>query len=195
MTITPLDLPALAYHGGSLESAEEDLCLAIDDRIGRAHPRHVAAYARNTRGELRSVSVDAMTVWHAGGQEVFPMRMNLVVAAAHKPFVEVRSPRLDLRVWLPAGDDLMERAAPYFLQHLVGLPETERLALRTDGDEALRDLTVDAEPAPLSTLKRRELHLDERPPPLPDDMVAPPSKKKKSKRDDDGFDEDRKSVV
>jgi hypothetical protein len=41
-TVIPLELPHLAIHGPSLERASEDLALAIDDRITRAHPRHVA---------------------------------------------------------------------------------------------------------------------------------------------------------
>ncbi len=188
VTVTPLTLPALACHAPSLEVAEEDLALAVDDRVSRAHPRRVAAYARASHGELKSTHVDALTVWHAGGHERAPMRLNLVVSPAQKPFVEVRSPRLDLRVWLPAGDDLVERAAPYFQQHLAGLSEHERLALRVDGDESLRVVEVSAEPTRLSTLKRRELQLDERPPPLPDDLAPPPEKRKKPK---DEFDDTR----
>ena len=197
VTYEPLDLPQLAYHAPSVEAAEEDLSLAIDDRVTRAHPRRVTEFARGVRGELKSVFVDAITVWHGAGHEMAPMRLNLVVSPAQKPYVEVRSLRLDLRVWLPAGDDVLVRAAPYFHTHLLSLSEAERLALRTDGDEDLRVLTVDTEPARLAELKRRELRLDERPPPLPDDLAAPhdPEKSKKKDpfddllRDDDDDDE------
>jgi ATP-dependent Clp protease ATP-binding subunit ClpA len=189
VTLTPLNLPALAYHAPSLDVAEEDVSLAIDDRITRAHPRNVAAYARTPSGELKTAFVDGITVWHAAGHAQAPMRLNLVVSPAQKPFVEVRAPRLDLRVWLPAGDDLVARATPYFLQHLMTLSEHERLALRADGDDALRTLEVLAEPTLLASLKRRELQLDERPPPLPDDLAPPPEKRKKRK---DDFDDTRR---
>ena len=121
VTVAPLNLPALAYHAPDLDRAEEDLCLAIDDRIGRAHPRNVADYARPPHGELKSVWVDALTLWYPGGSETVPMRVNLVVSPAQKPFVEVRAPRLDLRVWLPGGDDLLERASPFFARHLSNM--------------------------------------------------------------------------
>ncbi len=187
VTVTPLHLPALAYHAPSLEAAEEDLTLAIDDRITRAHPARVGDYARTPGATLAHAWVDAVTVWHAAGSAQRPMRLDLVVSPAQRPYVEVRSLRLDLRVWLPAGDDLVARAAPFFLQHLLTLSEAERLALRPDGDDALRVIVVEAEPTPLSSLRRRELRMDERPPPLPDDLAPPPEKKKKPR--DDGFDE------
>ncbi|MFO0649734.1 MAG: AAA family ATPase [Polyangiales bacterium] len=189
VTVTPLNLPAFAYHAASLEGAEEDLCLAIDDRISRTHPRNVADYARSPNGELKSVWVDALTVWHAAGSETVPMKVNLVVSPAQKPFVEVRAPKLDLRVWLPAGEDLIERAAPFFRAHLSNLTDHQRLGLRVDGDDSLRTLALDAKPTLLATLKRRELQLDERPPPLPDDLAPPPEKRKKPK---DEFDDTRK---
>lgn len=189
VTLAPLNLPALAYHASDLDRAEEDLTLAIDDRIGRAHPRHVSDYARPPHGELKSVWVDALTLWYPGGNETVPMRVNLVVSPAQKPFVEVRAPRLDLRVWLPGGDDLLERASPFFARHLANMTEHQRLSMRVDGDDSLRTLEVAAAPTLLATLKRRELQLDERPPPLPDDLAPPPEKRKKSK---DEFDDARK---
>ncbi|MFO0608934.1 MAG: AAA family ATPase [Polyangiales bacterium] len=186
VTYAPLELPHLAYHAPSLEVAEEDLALAVDDRITRAHPRLVHQYARPSRAELKTVYVDAVTVWHAAGTERAPMRLSLVVSPAHKPFVEVRSLALDLRVWLPAGDDLADRAAAIFRQHLDTMGDHRRLALRSDGDDSLRELVVEATPTPLSALKRRELQKDERPPPLPDDLAPPPEKRTRKK---DEFDE------
>ncbi len=188
VTVTPLHLPALAYHAPSLDAADEDLRLAIDDRISRSHPRLVADYARPVNGELVSAHVPALTVWHAGGESEATMRLKLVVSPAQRPFVEVRSVPLDLRVWLPAGDDLLDRALPFFLQHLKGLSEDQRLDARLDGDASLRTLTVSVEPPKLSSLRRRELSLDLRPPPLPDDLAPPPEKRPPK----DDFDDTRR---
>jgi ATP-dependent Clp protease ATP-binding subunit ClpC len=193
VTYTPLHLPTLAYHTTTPEGAEEDLALAINDRIERAHPGSVSNYAHPTHSELKTLYVDALTVWHAGGTDELPMRLNLVVSPARKPFVEIRSLHLDLRIWLPAGDDVLEKAAPYFQQHLRRMSEHKRLAARVDGDQNLTTLNVSAEPTLLSTLKRKELHQDERLPPLPDDLAPPPDLTKKKKRDDFDDEDDERS--
>src|SRR5687767_7050136 len=104
VTVTPLELPHLAVHSTSAERAGEDLALAIDDRIARAHPRLVANYARPGGGELVELSVQALPVWAAAVTETRAVRVSAVVAPAHKPFVEVRAPKLDVRLWLSAGD-------------------------------------------------------------------------------------------
>jgi ATP-dependent Clp protease ATP-binding subunit ClpA len=197
VTIVPLALPRLALHADSRDRALEDLHLALDDRISRAHPRRVAEFVDTSHGTLADVVVDAIPVWNHGSVENRPMRISVVVSPGHKPYVEVRSPRLDLRVWLPAGDDLLERAAPYFAQHVLALKEDQRLALRREAPEELVEITLQATALKLASLRRKELQMSERAPPAPDREIEVRAKpdgedddEDETPRDDDDFDDE-----
>jgi ATP-dependent Clp protease ATP-binding subunit ClpA len=170
VTVVPLELPQFTVHGASVERATDDVQLAVDDRIARAHPGRLGEFARSTAGELLSLDVAAMSVWGASETFTRAMKLTAVVAPAHKPFIEVRLPRLDLRLWLPSGPDLASRANEMVKTHLLGLSEVERLLIRAEGAEAIEAITVEPRPVKLASLKPRELHMPERPPPKPADV-------------------------
>ncbi len=171
VTVVPLELPEFTTHGPAVARATEDIELAVDDRITRAHPGRIGLFARTSPGTLLPIEIPALPVWGADETFTRTLKLTAVVSPAHKPFVEVRLPRLDLRLWLPAGGDLAARATEMIRAHALTLPETERLRVRAEGPETLEPLTVRARPVRLTSLKPRELHMDERPPSRPDDAV------------------------
>jgi ATP-dependent Clp protease ATP-binding subunit ClpA len=162
VTVTPLELPHLAVHAASLEKATEELVLAIDDRITRAHPRRIVDYARPGGGRIIELDVDAIPVWDVEKTDTRTLRVTGIVAPAHKPYVEVRAPRLDTRLWIASGS-LEPQAQELLREHLVRLPEPVILSQRREGAESLVEIVVEASPVRLATLKRGELSLEERP--------------------------------
>ncbi len=181
VTLAPLDFPALAVHATDLARATEELTLALDDRISRAHPRRLPEFARPASGQAAVASVPGvLRVRGVEEDELRPLVMTTVIAPAHRPFTEVRAPRLGARFWVtersptPAAERLLAET-------LEGWSEDDLLALRSEGAETLIDLVVEVTPLRLSDLRPRELLLDERPPPrLPDE---------RDERDDDERDE------
>ncbi|MFO0624443.1 MAG: hypothetical protein U0325_02410 [Polyangiales bacterium] len=170
VTVTPLDHPALTLHAPTLDEALEDLTLAFDDRITRAHPARVTAYAGAAEAAPVPHGLDLVPVWSgAGSPRHAPLRLTAFRRPAHSGFVEVQVPRLDLRLWLAADRPLGEQAEAVVRATLQPLDDDALLALRNEGDEAVRTLDVDATPVALNALRRKELRLDERPPPHPDD--------------------------
>jgi ATP-dependent Clp protease ATP-binding subunit ClpC len=173
VTVTPLDHPALALHAPSLEEALEDLTLALDDRITRAHPARVTAYASAAEAEPFTLALDLVPVWSAtGSPRLAPLRLTAVRRPAQPGFVEVQVPRLDLRLWLDASRPLAEQADVVVRSALQHLDDDALLRLRGEGAETLHPLELDATPVSLNALQRKELRLDERPPAHPDDRVV-----------------------
>jgi len=168
VTLTPIDFPELAVHATDLEQATEELVLALDDRISRAHPRRVVDFARPAAGEPLTVEPPLIKVWSAYAETVAPLRISGLRAPAHRPYEEFRAPRLDLRFWLPdpkgGGVGFAIEATELVSAHLRALKEDAILHLRSEGEESFLDVAVEVAPLRLSELKRRELHLDERPP-------------------------------
>jgi hypothetical protein len=110
VTLTPLGVPELAVHATSLSAATEELALALDDKIARAHPRHLPRFAQAPAGELLPLEVAALPM---GGERSTrrPLRLGAVLAPAQGPYVELRLPRADLRLWLSAGSPAQIRLA------------------------------------------------------------------------------------
>jgi ATP-dependent Clp protease ATP-binding subunit ClpA len=187
VTLTPIDFPELAVHAADLEQATEELVLALDDKISRAHPRRVVDYARPAAGDPVPVEISTVKVWNSSGEIVAPLRISGLRAPAHRPYLEFRAPRLDLRFWL--ADSKTDAAAfvadatELLRAHLQLLDEDDLLALRPEGEELFLDITVEVTPLRLADLKRRELYLDERP------AVAAPARVEVRDVDADG-DED-----
>ena len=168
VTVTPLDFPELAVHAATVARAVEELTLALDDRMARAHPRRLVDLARASEGEAIELSVPALRVWGASSDEQRLLRVNAVLAPAHKPFVEIRSPRLDVRFWLDGKTgELGPEAEELLRARLERDSDDQLLDLRPEGQESLMDLVVEATPLRLSDLKRSELRLDERAPERP----------------------------
>jgi ATP-dependent Clp protease ATP-binding subunit ClpA len=167
VTLTPIDFPDLAVHAVDLERATEELVLALDDKIARAHPRRVVEYARPAGGDPLPIEMPLVRVWDGHGETVAPLRVSGLRAPAHQPYLELRVPRLDLRFWLPDGKagapGFVAEATELVRAHLQTLDEDDLLALRSEGEESFLEVAVEVTPLRLSDLKRRELHLDERP--------------------------------
>jgi ATP-dependent Clp protease ATP-binding subunit ClpC len=167
VTLTPIDFPELAVHAADLDEATEELVLALDDKISRAHPRRVVNYARAGAGEPLPIETPLIKVWNAHGENVAALRISGLHAPAHRPYVEFRAPRLDLRFWLPdtkgAAASFVAEATELVRGHLQALDEDDLLALRPEGEESFLEVALEVTPLRLSDLKRRELHLDERP--------------------------------
>ncbi len=186
VTVVPLEQPQFTVHGASAERATEDIELAIDDRITRAHPGRIGEFARSTPGNAMTFEIPAIPVWSGRETDMRALRLTAVVTSAQKPFVEVRFPRLDLRLWLPAGAGMKERASEMVLAHVKELSEFERLRVRAEGPETIEEITVRAKPAKLASLGPRALHLAERPVQLPSDVEEEPE----STGSENAFDDD-----
>jgi ATP-dependent Clp protease ATP-binding subunit ClpC len=166
VTLTPLDFPHLAVHAVDLRHARDELALALDDKISRAHPRRVLDYLRSSSGEPLTVQVPLIKVWGGEADELRPISLLGLRAPGHADFVDVRMPRLGLRFWAKEGKSspsLTSVALDSVKSHTGGHDEDDLLALRSEQEESFLDLTVDARPLRLSDLKPRELDLDERP--------------------------------
>jgi ATP-dependent Clp protease ATP-binding subunit ClpC len=161
--VHPLAIEGWAVAAASAERAIDELSLAVDDAISRAHPRRVASWARATTGNLVELELPVLPVWGAKETERRPLSLSVVLAPAHRPYVEAFAPRLGVRFWLEGGEDVFERAATLFEAHLKSLPEHALLDLRKTGSEELHAFEVAPSIAPLSSLRHHELALDERP--------------------------------
>jgi ATP-dependent Clp protease ATP-binding subunit ClpA len=182
VTVTPIELPGLAVHATTIPRAVEELTLAIDDRISRAHPKRLFDFTRPSIGEPVTLDVPVLKVRGAGGapirlrrsggsdgqelpsddDEPAYLRVFALRGPAHRPYVEVRAPRLDVRLWL-TGKDVKPQAEELIRAQLEELDDHALLSLRPEGAETWMELEVDVTPPRLSDLERRELTLDERP--------------------------------
>src|SRR5262249_16383837 len=102
VTVTPLDLPPLAVHAASVERAVEELALAVEDKIARVHPRLIFDLVKPAGGEPLELEVPGLLVRAAepDHDETRSLEVTALRIPAHRPFIEVRAPRLDGRVWL-----------------------------------------------------------------------------------------------
>jgi ATP-dependent Clp protease ATP-binding subunit ClpC len=166
VTAFPLDFPELGVHAADLDQALEVLALALDDRISRAHPRRLPDFARPAAGELAVCEVPLLKVRGAERDVTRPLRLGAVVAPAHRPYTEVRAPRLGARFWVTSKQPVAA-AGDLLAETLADTAEDSLLDLRLEAPETLVDLTLEATPLRLAELRRRELHLDERAPPRP----------------------------
>ena len=169
VTVTPLEQPALAVHAASLERAVEELTLALDDQLGRAHPGRLFDLARHTPTTAAALAVPALRVHGEAEAAPADLSVHVVVGPAHRPYHEVRAPRLDVRLWL-AGKDPAAQATPLLAAELVDRDEGAVLALRPDGPERFLDLELELTPLRLRDLRRSELDRDERAAP---ELVGP----------------------
>jgi hypothetical protein len=126
VTVTPIDLPRLAVHAEDLPRALEELTLALDDRLTRAHPRRLFDLARPGEGEPLPLALSGITV---RGGATAPLGVYALRAPAHRPYTEVRAPRLGSRVWV-SGKDVAAQAVALLEAELAGRGEAERLDLR-----------------------------------------------------------------
>ncbi len=147
----------------SAERAIEELSLATDDAINRAHPGAISQWTRGGDGELVELELPVLPVWTAQERERRPLSLSVILAPAHRPYVEAFAPRLGVRFWLEGGEDVFERAAALFEAHLKTLDEDALLTLRKTGPEELASFEVTPSIARLSSLRHRELSLRERP--------------------------------
>ena len=99
VTLTPLELPTFAVHAASLDEARFELTLALDDRIGRSHPRHLWRYCNPGTGELIALHVPVLPVQ---GEEVVttPLALSALESPAQTGHVTVQGagPRLAARI-------------------------------------------------------------------------------------------------
>ncbi|HEU4534005.1 MAG TPA: AAA family ATPase, partial [Polyangiaceae bacterium] len=164
VTVTPVEHPELAVHAPSMEDATLDLTLAFDDRIGRAHPRHLSRYAGGAEGEAITVRADALRVWHGDGPALLSLRLPAWQRPALGGLVEVHVPGLRSRFWLPKAGDPLELLKPTLADLLQGLDDGERLDLMiVGGKPSFEELSVESAPLRLASLRPAELTLDARP--------------------------------
>ncbi|MCU0687851.1 MAG: ATP-dependent Clp protease ATP-binding subunit, partial [Polyangiaceae bacterium] len=133
VTVTPVEHPELAVHAASLEDAKLDLTLAFDDRISRAHPRHLSRYASGAEGEELTLRVDALRVWYGDEHSLLSMRLPAWRRPALGALVEVHAPALRSRFWLPKAGDPLELLKPTLAELLEGLDDGARLNLVLGG--------------------------------------------------------------
>jgi ATP-dependent Clp protease ATP-binding subunit ClpC len=163
VTVTPLEHPDLAVHAASLEAATLDLTLALDDRIARAHPRHLARYATGAEGEALSLRVEALRVWYGEERSTLSVALAAWKSPALGAFVEVHVPRLRSRFWLAKEVDAQAQLGPALADLLKDKSDDERLNLMPGGKASFELLTVESTPLRLSSLRPNELELDARP--------------------------------
>lgn len=191
VTLTPLDFPPLAVHASDLQAAIEELVLAFDDRIGRAHPRWLIDYASGGEGTAASFSLPLLKVrGHTGSDETQSLKVTAVVAPAHRSYQDVRLPRLDLRLWVngrPGSPEVLAAAQALAREHLEELDEDDLLSLRPEGAEELIDVAVEVSPLRLSDLRRRELELDERPPARPPRLDGADAEEREAEDEEDDW--------
>lgn len=166
VTLTPLNLPAMAVHAPTLEQATFELTLALDDKVSRAHPRHLWRYVRPGEGALVEVPVPLLPVQRASAVVTEPVTLAGIESGVHAGHREVRLPNGDLRFWFTSkGKHVVADASAMLVDQLKRSSIDELLALRAEGDRALVELELEVAPLTLSDLRKKELHLDERPPP------------------------------
>ncbi len=162
--LSPLNLRGFTVVSNSLERAQDELSLALDDRISRLHPRLLPLWLRGgAHGALVELEIFALKVWGAEATEVRGLTISTIVSPAHHRFVEAYAPRWGLRFWVEAGEEVPERAAERLTQHSLELSDDECLRLRCSGPESLHVVEIDPTLRPLSGLRYHELFLDERP--------------------------------
>ncbi len=172
VTLTPLELPELAVHADTLDEARFELTLALDDRISRAHPRHLWRYARPGAGELFELAPVLLPVQRAQGANPSPLPLLALIGKGHGGYVELRLPRLPARYWAK-GKEAQAELSALAAEGLRRAKPDELLSLRKEGTCELVELTLDVHPLKLRELRRKELHLDERAPPRPKDVEDP----------------------
>ncbi len=163
VTVTPVEHPELSVHAPSLDDATLDLTLALDDRIGRAHPRHLARYAAGADGEALELRADALRVWYGDEHSLVSARLPAWRRPALGGFTEVHLPRLDSRFWLPKGADPQAELGPALNDLFKGLSDGERLGLVLGGKPSFETIEIEATPLKLASLRPGELGLDARP--------------------------------
>lgn len=164
--LSPLTLRGFTVVSQSLEKAQDELALALDDRISRLHPRYLPLWLRGgSDGALVELEISALKVWGAEETATRPLTVSTIVSPAHHRFVEVFAPRWGLRFWVEAGEEVPERAAERLTQHAATLTDAELLRLRRSGPESVHTIVIEPTLKPLSALSYRELFFDERPVP------------------------------
>jgi ATP-dependent Clp protease ATP-binding subunit ClpC len=163
VTVTLVELPDTSVHAETMDSALLDLTLALDDRIGRSHPRNIARYASGADGEAVALRVPALRVWYGEGHTM----KSIPLAGWRRPalggLIEVHVPRLGLRFWVPKGADPQEALAATLQEVLQAMDDGARLGLSLGGRASFETLRVEAEPLRLSGMRPSELGLDMRP--------------------------------
>ncbi|MDX2012996.1 MAG: AAA family ATPase [Myxococcaceae bacterium] len=193
VTLTPLTVPAFAVHAPSLEQARFELTLALDDKVGRVHPRHLWRYVRAGDGALIELPVGGLPVQRGSQPVLEPVVLRAIESAVHAGHREVRLPTADLRFWFASkGKALTAEACALLAEHLKLASPDELLRLRAEGDATIVDVEVPVTPLKLSQLARRELLLDERPPPKGLDELTPGEDEDDDAPDDDWSDEGKR---
>ncbi len=190
VTLTPLELPAFAVHAATFEQARFELTLALDDKIGRSHPRHLWRFCRPGEGELLRLSLPILAVQAASKVDPPPLVLDTIDGPAHAGHREVRLLADDLRFWFSSkGKALVNDASALLAEHLRELDVEQLLALRSEGVTELVELELEATPLPLASLTKRELTLDERAAPRGMDDQPEPAPEVLGDDDDEARDE------
>lgn len=197
VTVTPLELPSFAVHGRTLGEARFELTLALDDRIGRSHPRHLWRYCNPGTGELVTLTVPVLPVHGTEEVQKIPLVLNALERPAQAGHTEARVLSTDLRFWFKAkGDELLTATSALMLEHLKDFSPDSLLQLRREGKAELLDLELEVKPLLLASLKRSELRLEERPPPKAPDEEPEKSEDEEEEdppetKEDEGWDDER----
>jgi ATP-dependent Clp protease ATP-binding subunit ClpA len=180
VTLTPLELPHLAVHARTLEEAQFELTLALDDQISRSHPKHLWRYCRPGDGSLVDLEVELLPT----GEKRLPLPLLALETPAHAGHTEARIFSANARYWFKVrGKDLAAQATALLAEQLKDIGPDALLHMRREGKALLVDLEIDVKPLRLPELKRKELCLDARPPPVPPEDA--PKKEDDEEEDDD----------
>jgi ATP-dependent Clp protease ATP-binding subunit ClpA len=163
VTLTPIEHPELGVHSDSLDDARLDLSLALDDRIRRAHPRHLWRYAGGAEGEPATLPIAALPVWHGEISSRVPIPLLSWQRQGLNKMREVHLPQLDLRFWIDPEAQPLDALKPALIETLDAMNNEERLALAVGGRASFEPIEVECDPLRLSALRSGELHLDARP--------------------------------
>lgn len=160
--LLPLQHPELNVVSSREDDALSELALVLDDRLTRVHPRELARWHHSDASELVELDLPVLDVWTAQGTREQALTLSVVITPVQAPYVEVYAPRLEIRYWIIANEDVGERAAMLFSEHMRTLSQHERLALRGYRRESLISTEIEPALTPLSRWRYHDLFCGER---------------------------------
>ncbi len=154
-TIQVLGRADLVVFTEDLARGQEELSLAIADRIERTHPSLQSTFAAAPELRLETVRLEeGLRVGGVTREERRPLELTMLVSS-RRGWTSVWFPRLDLHGWFSKKQDYGKAAQALLHQHVERLPAPARLAVRGERREWIEPLAIEVEPAPLSAFALR----------------------------------------
>lgn len=166
-TVSTLEGVDLSAWGLDPELLEEDLVLALTDRLERSHPSLLHRFHAPRGRTGQRIPIDEQLVL-AGLDGPEPRELH--VDAVLEPDLEhrrVRLPALKASLWLDDSTDPLEAVQTLVTRMLEGVSIPERLRYETAAGAELRTLRIDVEAAPLASFTGEHANLMLLPAPEP----------------------------